>query len=102
MTAESFRSLADVPADVSAVADRGGTRWHRGPDRLDWWWPPWDEYAGDPQTPDDVDPFGPFTIIERADPHPDCPGEFHGADGGACVVCGWDSHPIPVPDAGEG
>jgi hypothetical protein len=30
-----------------------------------------------------------------ADPHPDCLGEFHGADGGPCTVCGWDSHPIP-------
>lgn len=29
------------------------------------------------------------------DPRPDCRGEFHGADGGACQVCGWDSHPIP-------
>jgi hypothetical protein len=30
----------------------------------------------------------------RRDPNPDCPDEFHGADGGACATCGWDSHPI--------
>lgn len=29
-----------------------------------------------------------------ADPFPRCPGEFHGADGGACSACGWDSHPV--------
>lgn len=28
------------------------------------------------------------------DPHPDCPHEWHGADGGACPLCGWDSHPV--------
>lgn len=28
------------------------------------------------------------------DPHPDCPHEWHGADGGACPQCGWDSHPV--------
>lgn len=32
------------------------------------------------------------------DPFPNCPDEFHGADGGACQTCGWDSHPIPAPD----
>lgn len=25
------------------------------------------------------------------DPNPGCPGEYHGADGGACAVCGWDA-----------
>jgi DNA-binding transcriptional ArsR family regulator len=33
--------------------------------------------------------------VALADPRPDCPDEFHGADGGACRTCGWDSHPIP-------
>ncbi|MFB6392578.1 HNH endonuclease [Polymorphospora lycopeni] len=29
-------------------------------------------------------------------PHvPSCGDELHGADGGACPGCGWDSHPIP-------
>jgi hypothetical protein len=26
---------------------------------------------------------------------PACPDELHGADGGPCPTCGWDSHPIP-------
>lgn len=31
-----------------------------------------------------------------ADPHPECRAEWHGADGGACPACGWDSHPVPT------
>lgn len=27
-----------------------------------------------------------------------CAHEWHGADGGACPGCGWDSHPIPAGD----
>lgn len=33
------------------------------------------------------------------DPHPECPDQFHGADGGPCPTCGWDSHPI-APQSG--
>lgn len=38
-------------------------------------------------------PWG--THPDPTDPHPDCGHEWHGADGGACPRCGWDSHPIP-------
>lgn len=31
---------------------------------------------------------------------PACTDELHGADGGACPGCGWDSHPIPAEPAG--
>lgn len=34
-----------------------------------------------------------------ADPHPDCPDQYHGADGGACQTCGWDSHPVTAGEA---
>lgn len=33
---------------------------------------------------------------------PTCPDELHGADGGPCPTCGWDSHPIPVRNNPEG
>lgn len=36
----------------------------------------------------------PMPCPSCADPFPACPGEFHGADGGACEVCGWDSHAL--------
>jgi hypothetical protein len=40
------------------------------------------------------------TIVAEGnpDPNPQCRGEYHGADGGACGVCGWDSHAIARHD----
>lgn len=43
--------------------------------------------------------YGEPLPLPMVDPFPACPGEFHGADGGACQVCGWDSHPIPPEPA---
>lgn len=39
------------------------------------------------------------TIVREGNPDPDprCRGEYHGADGGACGVCGWDSHALDRP-----
>ncbi len=32
--------------------------------------------------------------VMEDDPNPDCGHEWHGADGGPCPWCGWDSHPV--------
>jgi hypothetical protein len=39
--------------------------------------------------------------LRAPDPRPDCPGEFHGADGGRCALCGWDARP-PLPELPPG
>jgi len=41
------------------------------------------------------------TIVHEGnpDPNPKCHGEYHGADGGACGVCGWDSHALSRHDS---
>lgn len=62
----SFVSLADVPHDVEIVKDRDGTRIGRDLDRLEWWWfLSWGEYAGEPQTAEELDGYGPFTPIKH-------------------------------------
>lgn len=38
----------------------------------------------------------PFGGRSDSDPYPACGHEFHGADGGACPGCGFNSHPIPT------
>jgi hypothetical protein len=58
--ADEYESIADVPDDVMEIEDRTGTKWHRGPERLDWWWAEWDDGEG-PETSDELDDWRPFT-----------------------------------------
>lgn len=43
-----------------------------------------------------IQPCEPFRLDALDDDPGYCGHELHGADGGPCPGCGWDSHPIPT------